>query len=155
MKQRDDKEDLNHDLFTRIGGQEGIRVLVDCFYDIMDDLPEARRIRDMHPPDLGPIREKLSLFLCGWLGGPALYREKYGPINLTGLHSFLNIDIAERDMWLSCMKQALDKQPISDDLKEFLLERFRVPAARICAWCQQQRLQATGPSPALQMVSPG
>jgi len=141
MNQQKQKTEDDQDIFTRIGGLAGVRALVDCFYDIMCELPEARRIRKMHPQDLGPMRENLTLFLCGWLGGPALYQQKYGPINLTGLHSLLEIGVAERDMWLSCMELALDRQPIADDLKGLLLDRLRVPAAKICTWCQRQRLQ--------------
>ena len=121
-----------------LGGVEGVRALANCFYDIMDDLPEARKIREMHPENLGPTRENLTLFICGWLGGPSLYKEKYGSVNLTDLHALLDIKIIERDIWLSCMEQALDKQPIENDLKKYLLERFRVPAGKICDFCQQQ-----------------
>ncbi len=129
------------DVFNMLGGVAGVRALANCFYDIMDKIPEAQTIRDMHPKDLGPTRENLTLFLCGWLGGPSLYKEKFGPINLTSHHALLKINIAERDMWLTCMEQALDKQAIDNDLKTYLLKRFRVPAGKICAWCQQQVLQ--------------
>jgi hemoglobin len=132
------KRRYGQDAFNMLGGVEGVRALANCFYDIMDEMPEARKIRDMHPKDLGPTRENLTLFLCGWLGGPPLYKEKYGYINLTNLHAPLEINVAERDAWLSCMEKALDRQAIENDLKEHLLERFRVPAGKICAWCQQQ-----------------
>jgi hemoglobin len=128
--------------FEVFGGVEGIRALVDCFYEIMNKTPEASRIRDMHPKDLGPTCEKLTLFLCGWLGGPALYKEKYGAIDLTGLHALLKINEADRDMWLHCMERALENQPIEDDFKKYLLARFQVPAEKICHWCQQQLLQS-------------
>ncbi|MFT5698534.1 MAG: hemoglobin [Desulforhopalus sp.] len=129
------------DAFSLLGGVEGVRALANRFYDIMGDLPEARKIRDMHPDNLAPTRENLTLFLCGWLGGPALYKEKHGQINLTNLHALLEINAAERDMWLSCMEQALDQQDIENDLKKRLLERFRVPAEIIHTCCQQQFLR--------------
>ncbi len=129
------------DVFNMLGGVEGVRALANCFYDIMDEVPEARKIRDMHPENLGPTRENLTLFLCGWLGGPSLYKEKYGSINLTNHHALFPINIAEKEMWLTCMEQALDKQPIENDLKIFLLKRFRIPAEKIYEWCQKQILQ--------------
>ena len=129
-------------VFEMLGGVEGVRALANCFYDTMSSLPEASRIRDMHPVNLGTTRENFTLFLCGWLGGPQLYKEKYGSPNLTGLHAFLEINEPERDMWLACMEQAIEKQDIEDDLKKYLLERFRVPAAKIHNWCQQQVLQS-------------
>jgi truncated hemoglobin YjbI len=55
-----------------------VRRLVTRFYELMDTLPEAYGIRKLHQPDLGSAEEKLFMFLCGWLGGPQLYVEKYG-----------------------------------------------------------------------------
>ena len=136
------KTKYSTNIYEMLGGIEGIRALANCFYDIMSSKPEARRIRDMHPHDLGPTCENLTLFLCGWLGGPALYKEKYGAIDLTGLHALLKINAEDRDMWLSCMEQALEKQPIDKELKNHLLKRFQVPADKICNWCQQQLLQS-------------
>jgi hemoglobin len=130
----------NRDAFEMLGGVDGIRALANCFYDIMSNTPEAQKIRDMHPRDLGPTCENLTLFLCGWLGGPALYKEKFGKIDLTGLHALLKINEADRDMWLHCMEQALEEQPIEDDFKKYLLKRFQAPANKICNWCQQQLL---------------
>ena len=121
-----------------LGGVEGVRALANSFYDIMEALPEARKIRDMHPKDLTPTREKLTLFVCGWLGGPALYREKFGAVNLTELHALFDINDNERDIWLSCMEKALEKQLLDKDLKNYLLKRFQVPAEKICSYCQKQ-----------------
>ena len=128
--------------FEMLGGVEGVRTLANCFYDIMSSMPEARRIREMHPKNLETTCENFTLFLCGWLGGPPLYKEKYGSLNLTGLHALLKINDTERDMWLSCMELAIEQQDIEDDLKKRLLERFRVPAEKIRNWCQQQFLQS-------------
>jgi len=38
--------------FKAAGGVEGIRKLVEDFYRIMDTLPDATVIRNMHPDDL-------------------------------------------------------------------------------------------------------
>src|SRR5699024_6244545 len=61
--------------FDLLGGEEGVRRLVDRFYDLMDELPEAETIRAMHAEDLALIRDKLATFLMGWLGGPRRYGE--------------------------------------------------------------------------------
>jgi len=118
----EEKANYSNDAFKLLGGVEGVRALVNCFYDIVSDAPEARKIRNMHPDNLGPTRENLTLFLCGWLGGPPLYNEKFGSVNLTGLHALLEINAAEKDMWLACMEQALAKQEIEDDFKKVLVE---------------------------------
>ena len=100
------------------------------FYDLVEQLPEAKKIRDMHPTDLVESRDKLSHFLCGWLVGPKLYREKYGPIKLSSAHAHLNIGSRQRDAWLSCMQQALERQPYAKSFKKYLIEQLYVPAER-------------------------
>ncbi|MDJ0623962.1 MAG: group II truncated hemoglobin [Desulfocapsaceae bacterium] len=141
-----EKAKYDKNAFEMLGGVEGARALADCFYDTMASMPEAQNIRAMHPNDLVPTCEKFALFLCGWLGGPPLYKEKYGPLDLTGLHALFKIGEAEKNMWLLCMEQALEKQMIDDELKNYLLERFRIPAEKIHNWCQQQKLQPVGPT---------
>jgi len=114
--------------FQAAGGEEGIKKLVDAFYKAMDTLPEAKRIRDMHDADLTVSADKLYRFLCGWLGGPTLFREKYGPIAIPRAHAHLDIGIAERDAWLLCMKEALKDQDYADDFKEYLMVQLFRPA---------------------------
>ena len=114
-----------------LGGVEGIRQLVEDFYAEMDALPEARRIRALHPPDLEVAIDKLARFLSGWTGGPNLYSEKYGSIKIPQAHQHLPVGVAERDAWLLCMERALDKQPYTDELKRYMLEQLFVPAERI------------------------
>lgn len=117
--------------FKAAGGLEGIRKLVDDFYHEMDVLPEAAIIRAMHKPDLDESRDKLTLFLCGWLGGPRLYHEKYGSINIPKSHMHFPIGEAERDAWLLCMERAIAKQNFAPDFSIYLLNQLRIPAERI------------------------
>lgn len=116
--------------FNAAGGEAGIGKLVDRFYGFMDELPEAESVRRMHPKDLTLAREKLSLFLCGWLGGPMLYQKKYGTLRIPVFHSKFKIGLAERDAWLLCMRRALAEQPFADDFKTYLIEQLFVPAER-------------------------
>ncbi len=96
----------------------------------MDQLPEAAKIRAMHPADLTLSRDKLARFLCGWLGGPKLYAEKYGPIRIPQAHSRFEIGSSERDAWLLCMEEALKHQPYAAEFKKYLMEQLYVPAER-------------------------
>jgi len=116
--------------FKAAGGEVGVRKLVNAFYDHMNELPDAQRIREMHPEDISESREKLARFLCGWLGGPKLYKEKYGTIRIPVAHSHLDIGIAERDAWLLCMQHALDEQDYPERFKKYLIEQLFVPAER-------------------------
>jgi len=119
--------------FQAAGGADGIRQLVDDFYLEMDALSEAAIIRKMHKPDLTLSRDKLTLFLCGWMGGPRNYQEKYGSINIPRSHAHLPIGEAERDAWLLCMERAIAKQNYSAGFSVYLLEQLRIPAERIFA----------------------
>ncbi|WP_345306192.1 group II truncated hemoglobin [Candidatus Villigracilis saccharophilus] len=96
-------------LYDLIGGETGLRTLVDRFYDLMDTSPEARDIRALHAKSLNQSREKLFMFLSGWSGGPSLYIEKYGHPRLRQRHMPFSIGDVERDQWLWCMNKALDE----------------------------------------------
>lgn len=106
--------------FERLGGAAGVRALVDRFYDLMDCLPEAYGIRKLHPADLSGSREKLYLFLTGWLGGPPLYIQRFGHPRLRARHLPFAIGETERDQWMLCMRQALDEQVTDAGLREHL-----------------------------------
>lgn len=123
--------------FQAAGGVEGIRKLVDDFYQEMDVLPEAEVIRKMHRPDLTESRDKLTLFLCGWMGGPRNYQEKYGSINIPRSHMHLPIGEAERDAWLLCMERAIAKQNYTPEFATYLLAQLQIPAERIFATSQK------------------
>jgi hemoglobin len=116
--------------FQAAGGFDGIKQLVDTFYDAMETLPQARIIREMHSPDLDESRDKLTRFLTGWLGGPKLFSEKYGPIRIPVAHRHLNIGPAERDAWLACMQIAVDAQTYPQPFRDYLMTQLYVPAER-------------------------
>ncbi len=117
--------------FKAAGGEDGIRRLVDSFYDIMDTNAEYQTIRRWHPKDLTVSRDKLARFLCAWTGGPRRYSEKYGPISIPQAHAHLDVTEIERDQWLSCMARALAEQDYPQSLRDYLIEQLGVPAERV------------------------
>lgn len=110
--------------FARLGGEEGVRALVDRFYDLMDLEPHYAGLRAIHPADLGGSRDKLHWFLCGWLGGPNLYIERFGHPMLRARHMPYRIGIAERDQWMACMMQAMQEREVDEALAQRLAEAF-------------------------------
>lgn len=110
--------------YDLMGGETAVRKLVDRFYDLMDTMPETYVIRLMHAKDLSGAREKLFMFLSGWLGGPPLYIKKYGHPRLRARHLPFKIDEAERDQWMMCMNQAIDEQIEDEVLKQHLKQAF-------------------------------
>lgn len=113
--------------FKAAGGEAGLTQLVQDFYQIMDQLPEVKTIRAMHPEDLTVSKDKLTKFLCGWLGGPRLFQENYGPISIPGAHAHLSIGSKERDQWLKCMEEALKLQNFAEAFKEYLIGALAKP----------------------------
>lgn len=107
-------------LYDELGGEVGVRALVDRFYDEMDTLPEARGIRAMHATELDGSRDKLFWFMSGWLGGPELFLENRGPPRLRARHLPFAIDESARDQWMLCMRKALATTTISNDSRERL-----------------------------------
>ncbi len=114
--------------FQAAGGEVGIRKLVDGFFDRMGSDPRFAVIHEMHPEDKEMSRDKLARFLCGWLGGPKLFQEKYGGISIPRVHEHLAIATPERDQWLTCMRETVAEQPFDTNFKTYLMEQLFVPA---------------------------
>ena len=102
--------------------------LVNRFYDLVESAPEATALRHVHGPSLESAREKLTLYLTGWTGGPPVYVERYGHPMLRARHLPFSIGVKERDEWLWCMDRALDEHEMPDELRSQLRERFHALA---------------------------
>jgi hemoglobin len=114
--------------FERLGGEEVIRKLVDHFYDLMDSVPEYYGIRKLHPQDLSGSRQKLFMFLTGWMGGPPLYETAFGHPMLRARHLPFPVGNAERDQWMACMQQAMQEIGIDERTRAELTQSFKKTA---------------------------
>jgi len=114
--------------YELIGGDAGVRALVERFYDLMDSAPEAATIRKLHAASLKASREKLYMYLTGWTGGPPIYVEKHGHPRLRARHLPFHISSRERDEWLWCMDRALDEQEMPSQVRNFLREKLHALA---------------------------
>ena len=110
--------------FERIGGEAGVRALVDRFYDLMDLEPAYAGIRALHPTSLDGSRDKLHWFLCGWLGGPPHYERRFGHPRLRARHLPYAIGTAERDQWMACMREAMREQGLEEAFARQLADAF-------------------------------
>lgn len=110
--------------FEWLGGEPAVRALVDRFYDLMDLEPAYTALRQAHGPSLDEARDKLFWFLCGWLGGPNHYIERFGHPRLRARHLPFSIGIRERDEWVACMDQAMAEQGVDPVLHERLNQSF-------------------------------
>jgi hemoglobin len=113
-----------HTPYELLGGDAGIRRLVDRFYDLIDTAPEAATIRALHAASLKTSREKLYMYLTGWTGGPPIYVEKFGHPRLRARHLPFSIGERERDEWLWCMDHALAEHDLPEWLRADLTEKL-------------------------------
>jgi hemoglobin len=102
--------------FEALGGETPVRALVDRFYDLMDLEPQFAGLRALHPQDLAGSRDKLFWFLCGWLGGPNHYIDRFGHPMLRARHMPYAIGISERDQWMACMRLAMEGEGVDAEL---------------------------------------
>jgi len=118
------KAGLKQTPYELLGGDLAVRGLVDRFYDLMDTEPGFAGIRKLHQADLSAAREKLYLFLSGWLGGPQLYAQRFGHPALRARHLLFAIGEGERDLWLACMSRAMQDVGVDEELRRGLGEAF-------------------------------
>jgi hemoglobin len=111
---------MDNTLFDRIGA-ENLRELVDKFYDLVFEDPQ---ISHLFTSDKNEIKEKQYMFLTQFLGGPALYSEKYGHPRLRARHMPHEITQEDAVAWLKCMSASIGFLPISEEIKDELFERF-------------------------------
>lgn len=107
-----------------IGGEQRIAALVERFYDLMDLEPDYADLRRAHGTDLVNARQRLFWFLCGWMGGPEHYTERFGHPRLRMRHMPFSIGITERDQWLACMDQAMTETGVDPALQQRLNQSF-------------------------------
>ena len=111
-------------LYSVIGGAARLRELVDRFYDLMELESEFAGIRALHPSPMDGSRDKLYMFLSGWMGGPDLFVEQFGHPRLRARHLPFAIGSSERDQWLRAMAWAMEDIGIDETLRLRLMESF-------------------------------
>ena len=124
----------NETPFDWVGGEAAVRALVDRFYDLMDIEPSYSQLRGVHGSTLADARDKLFWFLCGWLGGPSHYTERFGHPRLRMRHMPFAIGVLERDQWLACMDQAMRESDLDLALRTRLNESF----SKTADWMRNQ-----------------
>ncbi len=120
-------------LYGLLGGEAGVRQLVEIFYDVIEGHAEGHRLHLLHLRGHGVEHSRIEQFnfLSGFLGGPGLYREKFGHADVRRMHEHVEIDADARDDWLKCMGIAIDKAGFDAALKEKLLTSLKPVADRL------------------------
>ncbi|MEI6250720.1 MAG: globin [Actinomycetes bacterium] len=97
---------MSENFYEAVGGAPVFKKLVDLFYQgvVTDPL-----LRPLYPDDdLDGAKERLTLFLMQYWGGPGTYSEQRGHPRLRMRHADFEITGAERDAWLKHMLVAVD-----------------------------------------------
>ena len=113
-------------LYERAGGTPFFETLVERFYEGVATDPV---LRPLYPEaDLAGARQRLTLFLIQYWGGPRTYEQERGHPKLRMRHAPFTIGPAERDRWLVHMRAAiLELAPAPDIAGE--LEEYMAMAA--------------------------
>lgn len=98
--------------------------LADDFYTVMDTNAAYQELRDMHPEDLSRIKYDLGMYLTVMFDTPDKSFTKYTGTNIASWHEHLTFERRHGGQWLSCMKETLAKQDISDDMANAMFARF-------------------------------
>jgi hemoglobin len=110
--------------YAAVGGRETFARLVEVFYAGVAEDPV---LRPMYPEeDLEPARERLTLFLEQYWGGPTTYSDTRGHPRLRMRHAPFPVTPAARDRWLAHMRTAvrsLDLAPAHEAVLWDYLER--------------------------------
>lgn len=110
--------------YEAVGGHATFVRLVDAFYEGVAQDP---LLRPMYPEEqLDGARERLTLFLEQYWGGPTTYSETRGHPRLRMRHAGFHIGPAARDAWLTHMRAAVDSlglPPLQHEVLWDYLER--------------------------------
>jgi hemoglobin len=92
-------------LYERAGGMPFFERLVGRFYEGVAEDPVLRAVYPEQ--DLAGARHRLTLFLAQYWGGPRTYDAERGHPRLRMRHAPFAIGPAERDAWLTRMREAI------------------------------------------------
>jgi hemoglobin len=114
-------------LYEAVGGMPFFASLVDGFYS---RVAQDEVLLRLYPEqvDLGPARERLTLFLAQYWGGPTTYSDARGHPRLRMRHGPFRIGMIERDHWLAAMQAALDELNPAPEIRARLDEYFVMAA---------------------------
>ena len=113
-----------------MGGAPALDKLINAFYDIVEQEQDGEILNLLHLRGHGVAHSRVEQFnfLSGFFGGPQLYKEKHGHSDVREMHRHVDVGPAERDAWLLCMAQAIERTGLDPDVGAALMKHFRVVA---------------------------
>lgn len=113
-------------LYELVGGEKGLRNLIETFYDIVEFEDAGNVLHTLHRRGHGVAHSRIEQFdfMSGFLGGPRLYVTHHGHSDVRYMHEHVAIGPKARDAWLNCMSMAIDRVGLSSEIKQRLMEPF-------------------------------
>lgn len=108
-------------LYEIVGGAPFFERLVDRFYQGVASDEILLRLYP-EPNDLTGARERLTLFLMQYWGGPTTYSDERGHPRLRQRHFPFTIGEHEKDHWLAHMQTAIDEVSPNEEIRTQLSE---------------------------------
>ena len=118
---------MENTLYEQLGAEK-LAQLVQKFYELV---LENTALKSLFTTDMEMVQEKQIAFLTQFLGGPLLYKEKFGHPMLRRRHMPHAITEEAAIAWLSCMKEAIDSLTLEEEFKETLFNAFPKAAAHM------------------------
>lgn len=99
--------------YDEIGGEETIRAIVHNFYE---GVAGDEVLRPMYPEeDLGPAKDRFSLFLMQYWGGPTTYSDTRGHPRLRMRHAPYAVTPTAAQHWLVHFRSGLDSAKLTPE----------------------------------------
>jgi hemoglobin len=96
-------------LYRRLGGREGIALVVDAFVaNVVADPRVNARFKDLPPPAVFKLKSNLSDQICEMAGGPCAYLGR----DMRAVHTGMNITEAEWSATVENLVKALDARGV-------------------------------------------
>lgn len=105
-------------LYQRLGGREGIALVVDDFVaNMVADARVNARFKGMPPPAVFKLKSNLSDQICDATGGPCAYLGR----DMKATHKGMKISEGEWNATVENLVKALDKRKVGETEKKELI----------------------------------
>ena len=105
-------------LYKRLGGREGIALVVDAFWNnLVADPRTSARFKAVPAANVGRVKSNMADQICDATGGPCSYLGK----DMKTVHAGMKVTDAEWNATVENLVKALDAQKVGEKEKQELL----------------------------------
>ena len=104
------KDAATQTAYDLVGGMPIVSRIVERFYDLMEQNPAFADLRQLHAPDLTPMRHSLTGFLAAWLGGPRDWFTDNPGKCMMSAHRDVSVSEETTRQWAEAMRLAIKSE---------------------------------------------